>query len=120
MRFVLPVLAPNPALKRLARAAASAPDAAAVAAELSAALQEQLGADQVHHQAVIQDGSGVDAHVADAAGPDFDYGMLLAGGRSGTARVLATGQVQWVPDARDGEVLRPALVERFDAASALL
>src|SRR4051794_12009850 len=101
------------ALTRLARAAASAPDAATVAAELSAALQGGLGADQVRHQEVIQDGSGVDAHVSTAdGGLDFDYGFLLAAGQSGTARVLATGRTQWIPDARDGSVMRPALVER--------
>jgi diguanylate cyclase (GGDEF)-like protein len=110
-----------PALMRLARAATAAHDAAAVAAELSHALRERLGADQIHHQQVIQDGSGVDARVSTAAGPDVeDYLLRISAGRSGTGRVLATGESLWVPDARVDGVMRPALVERFEVASALL
>jgi diguanylate cyclase (GGDEF)-like protein len=109
------------ALSRLARAAGAAPDAATIAAELSTVLQECLGADQVHHQEVTQDGSGVDARVSTAKGPGVpDYGLKLAGARSGTGRVLTTGRSLWVPDARSDCVMRPALVERFAVASALL
>jgi hypothetical protein len=39
-----------------------------VAGALAAALHEQLGADQVHDQEVMQDGSGVNARIRAAGG----------------------------------------------------
>jgi diguanylate cyclase (GGDEF)-like protein len=57
--------------------------------------------------------------MTDGAHPTGEYAVVLDGRPSGVARVLATGAPFHAPDARRSCDLRPELVERFDAGSAL-
>jgi diguanylate cyclase (GGDEF)-like protein len=57
--------------------------------------------------------------MTDDAQPTREYAVVLDGRPSGVARVLASGAPFHAPDARRSGDLRPELVERFDAGSAL-
>ena len=100
---------------RVAQAAATARTPDELGSELTAALRDAFGVDQVHLFEVAQDQTGGEAVVR---GPGLDYQMALADGPSGVARVLASRAPLHVPDARSG-LIRPDLVERFRVASAL-
>jgi diguanylate cyclase (GGDEF)-like protein len=106
--------APAP-LHRVARAATTARSAEELADELTAALREVLCVDQVHMFEIAQDGASGEAVVT---GLGLDYEMRLGDGPSGVARVLATKETLYVPDASTG-LIRPELVERFSVASAI-
>jgi diguanylate cyclase (GGDEF)-like protein len=113
--------APVPAhwVHRLARAAARAADEDALQAELTAALYETLGADQVHLIEVGQGAATGDARVVGPDGGEDSYEHALAAAPSGTGQVVATGTPLYVADARTSEALRQDLVERFGADSTL-
>ena len=102
-------------LHRLARAAARAPDAAALDVELAAALREALGADRVHLLDVAQDGTVADGRLDGGE----EYRVALDGGPAGIAPVVATGRPHAITDARGSDELLAEEVERFGAGAAL-
>jgi diguanylate cyclase (GGDEF)-like protein len=107
-------------MARLARAAASAPDAAALRAELTAAYHDAFGVSQLLIVEVSQDASAGAAHVMRAdGGEEPGYFQELTRGASGTAHVVAGGAPLHVVDAPGSPLLNADLVRRFGAASAL-
>ena len=116
-------LAPGSAaacLRRLARAAAEAPSAEALHSELTAAICALLQADQGLIFEVGQGARGGHGHVMEEGGDDQPAWVQALDDRpSGTARVVSSGAPFHVVDAEGSAELRPELVERFRAASAL-
>ncbi len=106
-------LAPT-ALQTVARAAAHAADPAELAAALTHAVREAVGADEVHHFEIAQDGT-----MGEGTNGSDEYAMALGAAPSAIARVVGTGRTVHAPAARADGSLRQELVERFDVASAL-
>ena len=109
-------------LRTLAEAVVDAADSDAIADALVAAVRAGIAVDRVHIVEVSQDFAVGHTRTTTFEGEEAisdRYVQVLDGRPSAAARVVASGEIVHVEDARHAEDIRTDLVERFNAGSIL-